>query len=437
MRLIRARFSLGRITAQGQVKGDAGPAHGPASEKLRQATATLGDAVVHQTKILVLLVVWAAAPACAAALVTAKNAPASKTSQVAPAPTKAVPAVTPPQSKTAPETKEKAGAQPESKSDADAQSKPETKQSKSEVTVQPPVWSAAEIADAKSRCTIILKKINAIAIPQDPIREGACGAPAPIQLISIGKKPEVSISPPATMTCELADALATWLEGDLQPLAKKHLGAEIIKIENMSAYACRNAYGRAKTKLSEHGVANALDIRGFTTSAGKTALVLEDWGTPQREILARLAAEKAAAEKVAEARIAAEKAAQTAQQADKSGAKPAAPPTATGSPAGAPAAGIAHTTIVDGVPKLKVTIPGGIPASKDDPELSIAEPHRLGGPKTEDTALVSDAKSVFLHKAHAAACLIFGTTLGPEANAEHRNHFHVDMAPRKITKICD
>ena len=43
----------------------------------------------------------------------------------------------------------------------------------------------------------------------------------------------------------------------------------------------------------------------------------------------------------------------------------------------------------------------------------------------------------FLKGAHAAACQIFGTTLGPEANNAHRNHFHVDMAPRKVKKICD
>jgi hypothetical protein len=43
----------------------------------------------------------------------------------------------------------------------------------------------------------------------------------------------------------------------------------------------------------------------------------------------------------------------------------------------------------------------------------------------------------FLRAAHAAACRIFGTTLGPEANEAHRNHFHVDMAERKYKKICD
>ena len=83
----------------------------------------------------------------------------------------------------------------------------------------------------------------------------------------------------------MAEALSTWIEDDLQPLARTQLGAEIIKIETMSSYSCRNAYGRAGNKLSEHGIANALDIRGFVTESAKTAYVLEDWGTPQREIL--------------------------------------------------------------------------------------------------------------------------------------------------------
>jgi hypothetical protein len=49
----------------------------------------------------------------------------------------------------------------------------------------------------------------------------------------------------------------------------------------------------------------------------------------------------------------------------------------------------------------------------------------------------SNPTMAFLHDAHEAACGIFGTTLGPEANDAHRNHFHVDMAERKVKKICD
>ncbi len=327
-------------------------------------------------------------------------------------------------------------------------------------TLPPSTWTEAEVTQAKDRCSIILKRINAVAIAQPPIKEGSCGAPAPIQLVSIGQNPEVAISPPATMTCELAEALSTWLDADLQPLAKKHFGSDIIKIENMSDYACRNAYGRVGNKLSEHGVANALDIRGFVTAAGKTAYVLEHWGTPQREILARIAAEKAAAEKALASKLAADKAAQETQRA--LGTKTAAarksateqsdpaPPITTGSTVGTAAVGGATSTVTNGKSKLTITLPGGKadpPGGKAnaEPMFGLSEPNKLGGPKAviklelvkptaEPTA---EKRRAFLHDAQEAACKIFGTTLGPEANAAHRNHFHVDMAPRKHKKICD
>ena len=89
--------------------------------------------------------------------------------------------------------------------------------------------------------------------------------------------------------------------------------------------------------------------------------------------------------------------------------------------------------------------------------LSLDQPARLGGPQRaaamssraivdiqvalpgKGAPVTGPGEKQFLHLAHVAACRIFGTTLGPEANAAHRNHFHVDMAERKSadTKICD
>ena len=68
----------------------------------------------------------------------------------------------------------------------------------------------------------------------------------------------------------------------------------------------------------------------------------------------------------------------------------------------------------------------------------IGTPSRLGGPKAATgDGMPSAAKTEFLRAVHAAACRIFGTVLGPEANAAHRNHFHVDMAERKFKNICE
>src|SRR5690606_34647852 len=128
------------------------------------------------------------------------------------------------------------------------------------------------------------------------------------------------------------------------------------------------------------------------------------------------------------------------------------PPSAEGSTVGAPAGGVAHSKIEDGKSKLTVTIPGAVKSDKIA-SLSGTGSQRLGGPQEEaigggrkksvtgvkphaDAQPHPETKA-FLHEAHAAACRIFGTTLGPETNADHYNHFHVDMAPRKYKKICD
>jgi len=120
-------------------------------------------------------------------------------------------------------------------------------------------------------------------------------------------------------------------------------------------------------------------------------------------------------------------------------------PVAVASNLGTPASGTAKTVRSKGIDKITITLPGSSKSPNDD----LA---KLGGPKnlstrkpdaSADVAALSivepppGPQAQFLHEAHAAACRIFGTTLGPEGNADHRNHFHVDMAERKYKKICD
>lgn len=330
-------------------------------------------------------------------------------------------------------------------------------------------WPTTEIELAKARCTQLLKTVDAVTEPEAPFREGDCGAPAPVRLISLGRKPEVTFSPPAIVTCDMVVALHKWMKEDLQPLAKKHLGGNIIKIESMSDYSCRKAYGRIANKLSEHGKANALDIRGFVTNKGQQAVVLTDWGLTRRDIERQIAAAKAAVEK-AEAL----KAAAQVEQAKIDATRAASARTALGTGGRAAdivplQANVPRATIIDGVPGVAV---------EKDMGFGLA-PTRLGGPKEEKSKTKSGDKranaeakaakeeaiakaaddidvakpaapgvviapqaapgpmAAFLHDAHEAACRIFGTTLGPEANDAHRNHFHVDMAERKVKKICD
>ena len=275
----------------------------------------------------------------------------------------------------------------------------------------PDVWQPEEIAAAKSQCAALLKNIDAVVIPQPPLKEVACGTPAPVRLVSIGKETPVAFSPAALVNCEMIAALNNWITNRVQPLARKHLGTSVIKVEIMSDYSCRKSFGRLRDRLSEHAFANALDIRGFVTKKAQTAYVLNNWGLTKRDIAAQVAA--AETEQGLAAQIAADKITKEKTPTIEKTAKP----------------GDTNYRLA----AVRLTGP-------EDPMLArkaarAAKVAALSMRAQTSPALTGKAK--FLRAAHAAACRIFGTTLGPEANDAHRNHFHVDMAQRKYKKICD
>jgi hypothetical protein len=308
-----------------------------------------------------------------------------------------------------------------------------------EIASAKPEWSKAEVELAQARCTVLLKGLNAVVVPEVPIREGTeCGAPAPVKLVSIGRTPEVALSPPPVVTCDLVAALAKWLERDVQPLARKHLGAPLIRIDTMSSYSCRNAYGRAHGRVSEHGKANAVDIASFVSARGQAAPVLAEWGPTARQIAAEAAAAtKAAAAKAPEQVAAPRQPGIVTMQGSlalPSRSVPAQPPPTAS--ALAPA---------DQRQGLSIVIPGitlDVSRGSESSPFGLAAPSRLGGPKPPaaraEPQLAAGAKTEFLRAAHRSACRVFHTVLGPEANNAHLNHFHLDMAERiKDTRICE
>jgi hypothetical protein len=274
----------------------------------------------------------------------------------------------------------------------------------------PDVWQPNEIAAAKSRCAVLLKKVDAVVIPQPPIKERECGTPAPVHLVSLGKTSKVAFQPPALVNCEMVAVLDTWITNRVQPLARKHLGSRVTKVVVMSDYSCRKSSGRVSNRFSEHAFANALDIRGFVTEKGQSTYLLDDWGLTRRDIAAEAAAAKA--ERVSAAQLATNRAAKKNLVA-----------ATTDKPLGA-----AYTLAA-----VRLSEPEDpVLARKAERAAKIAALSMQ-----EQAGRASTDKAKFLRAAHAAACRIFGTTLGPEANNAHRNHSHVDMARRKYKKICD
>lgn len=286
-------------------------------------------------------------------------------------------------------------------------------------------WSEAEIKQAKAYCETVLKGVDAVMTPEDPIKEGECGSPVVYRLSSVSKSPAVEISPPVVLTCDMVATLDRWIKREVQPQARALVGGPIVKIDTMSSYSCRNAYGRTKTRLSEHAKANAIDIGGFATGKD-TVQILTAWGPTEREL--RAIAAKREAERAASAAAAA---------GGQSGAK--AP--LSNLPQPVPQAAQPSVGTLTGVPGAV------IPGPDSQHSLGLA-PTRLGGPAPKDgrqqplptlpsPPKVNDPKSQFLRNIHASACRYFGTVLGPEANNAHKNHFHLDMAQRNRGSFCE
>ena len=233
---------------------------------------------------------------------------------------------------------------------------------------------------------------------------------------SIGKNPAVAVSPPATVNCTVAATLHKWFKTSVKPTAEA-LGTQVVKIKNAASYMCRNQYGRSDTKLSEHARANALDIKAFVLASGQTVPILGNWPygyRPERPRLADLP-----------------------------------PPNPLRDHSSLPPAG-------NGTPGIKMlnkmpkddqfsyeleelrnvaTNPFFKPIFAAPVELTDPEDEEPEGPVPAGNLRRAEAKS-FLKTIHGDACKIFWTVLGPEANAAHRDHFHLDMRKRRYVRIC-
>jgi len=309
------------------------------------------------------------------------------------------------------------------------------------VPAEPVAWLPQEVEQAQARCAVLLKGLEVVAVAGPPLREGAeCGTPVPMRLISVGRSPQIALSPPPTLTCDMVATLARWLERDVQPLARKHLGAPIARVETMSSYSCRNAYGRAHGRISEHGKADAIDIGSFVTAHGHAALIVSDWGPTARQIAAEVAAASRAAAAAGQAKAPGEPSPKPGEVTPVHGGL------ALGGqsvPVQRPATAVGMMPL-----DLKPSAPNGVAGITLDVSgraftpFGLMAPNRLGGPKpqatAEDPLVAPGGKTDFLRAAHHSACKVFNTVLGPEANNAHRNHFHLDMAERlKSAKICE
>jgi Extensin-like protein C-terminus len=156
-------------------------------------------------------------------------------------------------------------------------------------------------------------------------------------------------------------------------------------LRDAGTYACRNRYGGANTPLSEHALANAIDVSEFVLANGERITILDSWPKP---VVASPA------------------------------------PADSSSSATAEGGAVSKPEPADKTASITATKTSAVTAAKAEPAAVPSPP-----PVAAEPAL--DPKAQFVIFLHEDACRRFGTVLGPEANAAHKNHFHLDMKMRR------
>lgn len=126
-------------------------------------------------------------------------------------------------------------------------------------------------------CASLLSQANQKAlIRTQPVADsaGACPLHNVVRVRDFGP---VSLNSSFLASCPLALSSALFVSQQARPLTKTWTGSDLVRIEHLGSYACRNIYHRPDARRSEHATAEALDISAFRLANGERVTILHGW----------------------------------------------------------------------------------------------------------------------------------------------------------------
>jgi len=141
----------------------------------------------------------------------------------------------------------------------------------------PPITILGETPRETQQCFTDLQREDVRFSPL-PDRDfgGGCVVMGAVQLLDIG----VPVTNLKSMRCGLARTFTDWVRYAVAPAAYQILGSELVKVESFGTYSCRGIVGggeEAAKRVSEHGLANAVDISAFVLRDGRRITIEKDW----------------------------------------------------------------------------------------------------------------------------------------------------------------
>lgn len=116
--------------------------------------------------------------------------------------------------------------------------------------------------------------IKGQSIPPVAAKLKGCGLKDGVEVTSIAG---VKLSEAATIDCDTARALKTWVESTVIPTVGTQ-GGGIEGLQVAASYVCRPRNNQKGNRVSEHGRGRAVDVAAIILENGAVISVLKDWG---------------------------------------------------------------------------------------------------------------------------------------------------------------
>jgi hypothetical protein len=135
---------------------------------------------------------------------------------------------------------------------------------------------AAKALTSRKGSVCGVPSIKGKSLPRITSKTKGCGVEDPVSITSVdGAK----LSTPATIDCNTAIALNTWVQKGLRPAFPT---SEVASLTVVDSYSCRPRNNVRGNKISEHGKGHAIDIAGVTFTNGKSLTVTRNFKTLRR-----------------------------------------------------------------------------------------------------------------------------------------------------------
>lgn len=137
---------------------------------------------------------------------------------------------------------------------------------------RPPPDPAARYRLAAGPCYAALAERGVAFEPLGALGRGACAVPAPIRL----EATTAVMHEPVLTSCTMALALHDFEVRVVQPLARRHFGVPVVRLQHYGSYGCRRIQG-GRGSWSLHARGLAVDIAGFGLADGRLIRVDRHW----------------------------------------------------------------------------------------------------------------------------------------------------------------